>query len=322
MSNSKLVDVTIISPNSSARTAKIDTITIHHMACNLSVEVCGAGFQAKSRKASSNYGIDTDGRVGLYVDESRRAWTSSNRDNDNRAITIEVANDGGSPDWHVSDKALAKTIDLCVDICQRNGIKKLNYTGDTSGNLTMHKWFAATACPGPYLGGKFPYIAQEVNKRLSASGTANTVQSTTPNVLYRVQVGAFNKKANAENQLKKVKNAGFSDAFIVVVDDTLYRVQIGAYSIKANAEAQLAKVEKAGFTGFVTMLSGQTTMKILKVGSTVRVKKGAKDCTGASLASFVYERDHKVKSIDGNRVVITYNGAIVAAVHKDNLILV
>jgi hypothetical protein len=166
MSNSPLVDYTKISPNSSARTASISKITIHHMAGNLSVESCANVFQNTSRQASSNYGVGTDGRVGLYVDESRRAWTSSNRDNDNVAVTIEVANDGGSPDWHISDKALAKTIDLCEDICRRNGIKKLNFTGDRAGNLTMHKYFANTQCPGPYLESKFQYIADEVNDRL------------------------------------------------------------------------------------------------------------------------------------------------------------
>jgi len=169
MSNSKLVNYTKISPNSTnPRNHKIDKITIHHMAGNLSVETCGNVFAPKSRKASSNYGVGSDGRVGLYVDEANRAWTSSNAGNDNRAVTIEVANDGGAPDWHVSDKALEKTIELCVDICKRNGIPRLNFTGDKSGNLTMHKWFANTNCPGPYLESKFPYIAEEVNKRLGA----------------------------------------------------------------------------------------------------------------------------------------------------------
>lgn len=166
MSNSPLVDYTKISPNSSDRTAKISKITIHHMAGNLSVESCANVFQNTSRQASSNYGVGTDGRVGLYVEESRRAWTSSNRDNDNCAVTIEVANDGGTPDWHISDEALAKTIDLCEDICRRNGIARLNFTGDRAGNLTMHKYFANTQCPGPYLESKFQYIADEVNERL------------------------------------------------------------------------------------------------------------------------------------------------------------
>lgn len=269
MSKSKLVDYTKISPNSSARTAKIDKITIHHMAGNLSVETCGNVFQNTDRQASSNYGVGTDGRIGLYVDESRRAWTSSNRDNDNRAVTIEVANDGGSPDWHVSDKALEATVALCVDICQRNGIKKLNFTGDKSGNLTMHKWFASTLCPGPYLESKFPYIAEEVNRRLSADSADSTSTNTeakenaestpTGGVVYRVQVGAYNSKKWAEARLKKLHAAGFADAFIAVVDGKLYRVQIGAFSEKANAEAQLAKVKKAGFSCFITTLSGQPT---------------------------------------------------------------
>ncbi len=165
--NSSLVDYKKISPNSTnPRKKKISKITIHHMAGNLTVEQCGDIFAPSSRQASSNYGIDSKGRVGLYVEEKNRAWTSSSPDNDNMAVTIEVANDEIGGNWHVSDKALAKLIDLCVDICKRNGIEKLNFTGDKKGNLTMHKYFAATGCPGPYLESKFPYIADEVNKRL------------------------------------------------------------------------------------------------------------------------------------------------------------
>lgn len=168
MSNSKYVVYTRLSPNYSSRQGtKIDTITIHHMAGNLSLATVGAIFSSGAREASSNYAVDTQGRVGLYVDESNRAWTSSNGANDRRAVTIEVANDEIGGDWHVSDTALNATIDLCVDICKRNGIKKLNYTGDTSGNMTKHCWFAPTACPGTYLGGKFDYIAKEVNKKLN-----------------------------------------------------------------------------------------------------------------------------------------------------------
>ena len=174
MSNSSLVNYTKISPNSSnPRSKKISKITIHHMAGNLTVEQCGNVFAPTSRQASSNYGIGTDGRVGLYVDESNRSWASSSSANDNMAVTIEVANDVVGGNWHVSDKALSKLIDLCTDICKRNGIPKLNFTGDKNGNLTMHKYFAATACPGEYLESKFPYIANEVNKRLSGAEEQN-----------------------------------------------------------------------------------------------------------------------------------------------------
>ncbi|MFV0413109.1 MAG: N-acetylmuramoyl-L-alanine amidase, partial [Oscillospiraceae bacterium] len=118
---------------------------------------------------SANYAIDSAGGVGLFCDEKNRSWCSSSPANDNMAITIEVANDGGAPDWHVSDAALAALINLCVDICQRNGIAALNFTGDASGNLTQHNYFAATACPGPFLKSKFAYIAEAVNKRLSGA---------------------------------------------------------------------------------------------------------------------------------------------------------
>lgn len=178
MSNSSLVSFTKISPNSTnPRNKKISKITIHHMAGNLTVEQCGNSFSSKSRQASANYGIGSDGRVGLYVEEKNRSWASSDRANDNVAVTIEVANDQIGSNWHVSDKALSKLIDLCTDICKRNGIEKLNFTGDKKGNLTMHKYFAATACPGPYLESKFPYIASEVNKRLSAKEIKRELES-------------------------------------------------------------------------------------------------------------------------------------------------
>jgi len=188
MSNSKLVNYTQLSPNcSKPRNHAIDKITIHHMAGNLTVEQCGSVFAPASRQASANYGVGTDGRVGLYVEEANRSWCSSNSANDNRAVTIEVANDEVSGNWHVSDTALAELIDLCVDICQRNGIARINYTGDKSGNLTMHKWFAATACPGPYLESKFPYIAEQINARLgnTQQPSAPTPSDATP---YRVRV--------------------------------------------------------------------------------------------------------------------------------------
>lgn len=175
MSNCSFVDHTRISPNSMLRSSKIDTITIHHSGCIATVESIGVGFLPRSRRASSNYGVGSDGRIGQYVDESRRAMTSDNWKNDNRAITIEVCNDSRGPEWHVSDDAIEGTIKLCVDICQRNGIKSLRFTGDATGNVTLHKWFANTACPGPYLESKIPYIVNQVNKRLSDSKPKKSV---------------------------------------------------------------------------------------------------------------------------------------------------
>lgn len=174
MSNSPLVTYTKRSPNHSGRRNHvIDTVSIHCMAGNASVETCGALFADPSRKASSNYGIGSDGRIALYVDEANRSWCTSSASNDHRAITIEVANNGGAPDWPVSDKAYAALLDLLTDICRRNGIKKLLWRGDKSligqvdkQNMTVHRWFAAKACPGDYLYNRHGEIAAEVNRRL------------------------------------------------------------------------------------------------------------------------------------------------------------
>lgn len=206
MSNSSLVNFTQISPNKNPRknntynpSGKVTKITIHHVAGVASVETLGSIFAKESRQASSNYGIGSDARVGLYVPEDHRAWTSGSRTNDYAAVTIEVSNSAKGGNWPVSDKVLAKLIDLCVDICKRNGIEKLNYTGNAYGNLTMHKFFEATTCPGPYLESKFPYIAEEVNKRLSAPVSDNSV--------YRVTVDGLNK-AEADKMAQCAKDIG------------------------------------------------------------------------------------------------------------------
>lgn len=147
----------------------IKKITWHHMAGNCSIETCGSFWQQPSRNASSNYGVGTDGRIGCYVDEENRSWCSSSAANDNQAITIEIANDGGAPDWHVSDRAIESAINLTVDICKRRGIKKLTWTGNANGTFTWHCMFTSTACPGPYLKSKTPWVVDEINRRLAGS---------------------------------------------------------------------------------------------------------------------------------------------------------
>ena len=210
MSNSSYVNYTKLSPNYSSRNGnKISRITIHHMAGNLTVEGCGSVFTPSSRQASSNYGIGSDGRVGLYVDEKYRAWTSSSRANDQIAVTIEVADDRigkGSTGWHSSTAAMSKLVLLCADICRRNGIAKLNYTGNTNGNLTLHKWFAATGCPGDYLEKNMSKIASEVNKLLSSGlksytwsdNASSTAPSTSGTTKPSTSSGASTNKLNTD----------------------------------------------------------------------------------------------------------------------------
>lgn len=175
MSNSALVSYTKISPNRNIpRKYQISRITPHHMAGNMSLEAFGDTVARTSRAMSANYAIDSKGNIGLFCPEADRSWCSSSPENDHRAITIEVANDGGAnTNWHVSDASMEALVELCVDICRRNpGLSGgLNYTGDARGNLTKHSYFTATACPGPYLGGKFLWLADEVNRQLQGGQT-------------------------------------------------------------------------------------------------------------------------------------------------------
>lgn len=259
--NSPLVVYTKLSPNHSGqRTHSIDRITPHCVVGQCSVETLGGIFAPSSRQASCQYGIGVDGRVGMYCEEKNRSWCSSSNANDQRAITIECASDTTHP-YAMNDKVYATLINLCVDICKRNGKTKLLWFGDKNKTLayepkademviTVHRWFANKSCPGDWLYNRLGHLAAQVTKRLSGA----TEEAPTSDVLYRVQTGAYSVKANAEAQMMKLKAAGF-DTYMVQVDG-LYKVQVGAYKNKANAEAQMAKLKAAGFDAFITTKSG------------------------------------------------------------------
>ena len=218
--NSKLVNYTRISPNKSVnRNHKIDTISIHCEVGQCSVETLGSIFASTSKEASSNYGIGYDGRIGMYVEEKDRSWCTSSASNDNRAITIEVASDTYHP-YRVKDVAYKSLIKLLVDICKRNGIKKLVWSTNKSErmnhlngcNMTVHRDYANKSCPGDYLYNLHGQIAKEVNAQLG-SGTSSTTKKT----LYRVrktwkdvksQKGAFNDLSNAKKCADE--NKGYS----------------------------------------------------------------------------------------------------------------
>lgn len=198
MSNSSLV--TYKYPKSTShyntRDAKIDTITIHHAAngtgCNkgYASNTLQVIFDSVGVNGSVQYGIDSNGTIGQMLDESLRCWCTNSRPNDMRAVCMEVANDEGAPTWHVSDKALASIINLCADICKRNGKKKMVWISDMNTALnyspksdemrmTLHKWFAGTGCPEQYLISKMSYIANEVNKKLGSADVTPAPQPST-----------------------------------------------------------------------------------------------------------------------------------------------
>lgn len=261
--NSPLIDCTVLSPNHSGqRTHKIDRITPHCVVGQLSAESIGACFP-NGREASCNYGVGYDGRQCLIVEEKNRSWCTSSSANDQRAITIEVASDKTAP-YAFTNEAYKGLVELCIDICKRNGFNKVLWFADKDKSLsyepkagecvlTVHRWFTNKSCPGDWMYNRMSQLAAEINNALGVQSGNDDVAIKIPNdgkTLYRVQCGAYKVKANADNQLKAIKAKGV-DAFITQVDG-LYKVQVGAYSIKSNADVQLAKMKSLGFDCFIT----------------------------------------------------------------------
>ena len=213
-SNSPLVVHTNISPHkTSPRNAKIDTITIHCVVGQATAESLGNWFKQAATKASSNYGVDKDGRVGMYVEEKDRSWCTSSGANDNRAITIEVASDREHP-YKVNDKAYSGLLDLLTDICKRNGIKQLIWKADKNligqpdkQNMTVHRWFANKACPGEYLYNLHPAIATEVNRRLGSAAAPETEEQIVPGVPAQPQADGFYRVRTSWADSKSQKGA-------------------------------------------------------------------------------------------------------------------
>lgn len=263
-SNSPLVVYTKLSPNHSGkRTRNIDSIAIHCMAGNCTIETCGQIFAPSSRQASSNYGIGSDGRIGMYVEEKNRSWCTSSNAVDQRAVTIEVANDGGAPQWHVSDKAMVSLIKLCADICKRNNIKTLKWRGDKGligqvnlQNMVVHRWTAAKSCPGDYLFNKHPYIVEEVNKLIGGSSTVVTPPDQPTNVI----------KGSAEKTIWNfLKGKGLNDYAVAGIMGNLYAESgLLANNLQNSYEKKLgytddtytAAVDSGKYTNFVRDSAG------------------------------------------------------------------
>lgn len=181
--NSPMVAYTKLSPNHSGqRTHSIDRITPHCVVGQCTVEGLGEWFEKTSTQASSNYGIDKDGRVGLYVEEKNRSWCSSSNANDQRAVTIECASDTSEP-YAFRDAVYQTLIKLCADICRRNGKKKLLWLADKDKTLdytpaademvlTVHRWFANKSCPGNWMYERMGDLAAKVTAALGGTAPA------------------------------------------------------------------------------------------------------------------------------------------------------
>ena len=358
MSNSQLVNYTLISPHKSKREKKIRKITWHHMAGNLTVQACGQVFQ--NRQASTNYGVSGK-KIGLYVPEDYRAWSTANPDNDHQAINMELANDGGTPNWHVSDETIETAITLTVDCCKRNGIAELKYTGDASGTFTTHDMFMATTCPGPYLKSKMAWACAEINKRLKAAAGSEAPEAA-PATLYRVrkswedaagQLGAFEVLDNAKAVVDKnpgykvfdpkgvvvypeeAKAAAARGSAVTLKNEPLYASSsaskianrvTGTYYIWSteiiNGRIRITNSKaNVGKDGQVTgWISADATMTAVEAET---IQKGDKVEVINKVdwygTPLAVSGTYDVLEVSGKRVVIGKGNAITAAIHMDNL---
>lgn len=296
MSNSPLVDYTRISPNkNSPRNHKIDTITIHCVVGQCTVETLGNIFAPTSRQASSNYGVGTDGKIGMYVEEKDRSWCSSNAANDNRAVTIEVASDTKHP-YAVNDRAFAALLDLVTDICKRNGIKKLVWSTKKADrvnhkngcNMTVHRDYANKSCPGDYLYNRHREIAAEVNRRLGVADTAPDAGAAQGVTVYTVKKG-----------------------------DTLFQIA-AKYGTTYQAIAAYNGIKNPNVirVGQKIKIPASTAPAALKKGDRVKVLSAV---TYDGKPFRTYYDTYDVIQVSGARVVIGVGATVTAAVNAANL---
>ena len=266
MSNSSLVNYTRLSPcNSGKRTQQISRITPHCVVGQASVESMGEWFQNKSRQTAPNYGIGADGRVGLYVDEANRSWCSggdkrvngkTGSQNDQKAVTIECASDPLEP-YAFRQVVYDKLIALCVDICRRNGKAKLLWLGSAEKTesyepkkdemvISLHCFYAYKSCPGSWLTSRIADLAETVTRQLQG-------EIRPAGTLFRVQIGAFGNKKNAESYAAQAQKKGFPTVIKAepVKGKTMYRVQCGAFRDRNNAVNYADRLKVSGFEAII-----------------------------------------------------------------------
>lgn len=323
MSNSPLVSYTKISPNkTSPRNHKIDTVTIHCVVGQCSVETLGNIFAPTSRQASANYGIGVDGRIGMYVEEKDRSWCSSNAANDHRAVTIEVASDTTEP-YAVNAKAYAALIDLLVDICQRNGITKLVWSTNKADrvnhkngcNMTVHRDYANKSCPGTYLYERHSQIASEVNKRLGSTTTSPELEKPATDVQGAFKVGDIVEFKGYKHYSTANASKGSSVKPCRAKVTQVYKTGKHPYHVRAvNSLGAFT----SGVYGWVDA-ADLAPIDEIKAGDKVKVLN-AVTYTGQKFKTYYDEYD--VIQVNGDRAVIGIGKTVTAAINIKNIQLI
>lgn len=316
MSNSPLINGTRLSSNHSGRrTQPITKIAIHHASGVIGGWNLASVFIPKSRRASANYNLGSDGVLILGVDEANRAWTTSSNWCDQRAVTIEVGNSTRGPRWMISDSVMKKLIDLCVDICWRNHIYPCTYTGNSSGTLQMHKWYSNTDCPGPYLASKFSYIANEVTRRLtekrkgkpSTPSAPSKPASATSGNLYKVIANALNVRSGPSTDYRINTTVKKNEIYTIVeIRNDWGRLKSGAGWV---------------YMGYMAPYNKKPSTPVnnsIKVGDKVKIL-GGKYSTGQTIPRWVLNEYHIVSSVKSDKVLLGHPNGINSWVPKANV---
>lgn len=314
MSNSPLVDCIVKSPNhSGARTHSIDRITPHCVVGQLTAESIGGCFTSSSRQASCNYGIGTEGRVVLCVDEANRSWCSSSNANDQRAVTIECASDMSEP-YAMNSKVYNKLVDLCVDICKRNGKKKLIWFGNKEKTLnyspasdemiiTVHRWFANKSCPGDWLYNRLGDLAKTVTQTLGGASATPSTPSTGSNTSFpatpfsvQVLVSDLNIRKEPKMGNNVVGQTGKGVFTITAVTDGWGKLKSGAgYIYLENSKYVTIK----GSVASAPATKADSSFKVKVTASALNVRKGVG--TGYGISTVVHKNEvYTIVETQGN----------------------
>lgn len=308
--------------------SSIKYIVVHYTANDGDTdENNGNYFKNNSVGASAHYFVDDDS-VTRSVPDENIAWhcgASSYKHKECRnanSLGVEICDDIRNNVIYPSEKTIKNVIEVVEWLMDKYNVPKSNVIRhyDVTGKLCPAYWVDNAKWKSEFWNKLKGSTSEEKPKGQTTTAKTEKSDAGETGVLYRVQTGAFSQKKNATDKCYAVKAAGF-DAFLVQVG-ALWKVQVGAFADKKNAEAMVKKLQSAGFTAIVVTATGNPGVETISHGSTVRVKKGAKTYDGIPLQTFIYNRDHVVHSIAGDRVVITYNDIVVAAVHRDNLIIV
>lgn len=241
MSNSNLATINMpASHYSNGRSGrKIEMITIHHMAGVLSAKQCGRIFQG-NRQASSHYGIGNDGEIAQYVDEANTAWANSNWNANCRAVTIETSNNKTGGDWTVGDKALNSLIKLVADIAKRNNLGTLV----KGKNVTWHRMYSATTCPGAYLLSKMDYIIEKANAINKQTNTSTVVASNKKSIVEIAKEVIQGKWGNGQERFSKLEEAGYNGSEVQAKVNELLGVKTSTKVNKKSNETIANEVIK------------------------------------------------------------------------------